>query len=70
MGVVTFRCPVTGRDFSTGIHINEDGFQKLTNTVTRAACPDCGRTHMWWTSEARLVEPAMTEAAGAAHDRV
>jgi hypothetical protein len=62
MGVVTFRCPTTGRNLSTGIHIDEDGFQKLTNTVTKAACPHCGGIHSWWTSEARLAEPAMTEA--------
>jgi hypothetical protein len=39
MGAVTFRCPTTGRDFSTGIYIDEDGLKKLTNTVTKAACP-------------------------------
>ncbi len=62
MGVVMFKCPTTGRDYSTGIHIDEDGFKKLTNTVTRAACPHCGKIHSWWTSEARLSESAMTEA--------
>ena len=62
MGVVTFSCPNTGRDFSTGIHTGEDEFQKLRNTVTRAACPHCGRIHSWWTSDATLVEPAMAEA--------
>jgi predicted RNA-binding Zn-ribbon protein involved in translation (DUF1610 family) len=62
MGVVTFRCPTTGRDFSTGIHIDKDGFNKLTNTVTKAACPHCGRIHSWWTIEARLAASAMTVA--------
>jgi hypothetical protein len=62
MGVVTFRCPATGRDCSTGVHIEEEGFRKLTNTVTKAECPHCNRMHRWWTSEARLAEPAMSEA--------
>jgi hypothetical protein len=61
MGVVTFRCPTTERNFSTGIHIDEEGFGKLANTVTKAKCPHCNRTHRWWTSEARLAEPAMSE---------
>lgn len=50
MGVVTFRCPTTERNFSTGIHIDEEGFGKLANTVTKAKCPHCNRTHRWWTS--------------------
>jgi predicted RNA-binding Zn-ribbon protein involved in translation (DUF1610 family) len=58
MGVVTFRCPTTGRDVSTGIHIDEDGLKKLTNTVTKAACTQCGRVHSWWTSEARVMTDA------------
>ena len=42
MAVIIFACPATGREFSTGIHIDEDSFKKLPDTVTKAACPHCG----------------------------
>jgi predicted RNA-binding Zn-ribbon protein involved in translation (DUF1610 family) len=61
MGVLIFRCPKTGRDFSTGIYLEEDSFQRLPDTVTKARCPHCGQTHSWWTHDARLsngTEPA------------
>ncbi len=56
MGALMFRCPTTGLEFSTGIFANEDTFKKLPDTVTKAACPHCGRLHSWWTREARLSE--------------
>ena len=56
MGALMFRCPATGLEFSTGIFADEDTFEKLPGTVTTAACPHCGRTHSWWTREARLCE--------------
>jgi hypothetical protein len=54
MGVLFLRCPTTAREFSTGIHVEEDSFRRLPDTVTRAHCPHCGLTHSWWTREARL----------------
>jgi hypothetical protein len=54
MGVVMLTCPTTGREFSTGIHMEEDSFRKLPDTVSKAHCPYCGAVHSWWTREARL----------------
>jgi hypothetical protein len=54
MGVLMLTCPTTGREFSTGIHVEEDSFQKLPDTVTKAACPHCSQLHRWWTHDARL----------------
>ena len=57
MGVLMLKCPTTGREFSTGIHVEEDDFQKLPDTVTTAACPYCSQLHSGWTHDARLSEP-------------
>jgi hypothetical protein len=56
MGALMLNCPTTGRDFSTGINLDQDTFRKLPNTVTKARCPHCGSTHRWWTHEARWVD--------------
>lgn len=55
MGELMLKCPATGRDFSTDIHIDEDSFRKLPDVVTKARCPHCDLMHSWWTREARLV---------------
>ena len=52
MAVIMLTCPATGRDFSTGIHTDEDNFRKLPDTVTKATCPHCRQEHSWWTREA------------------
>jgi hypothetical protein len=54
MGVLMLTCPETGREFSTGIYIEEADFQRLPDTVTKAACPSCRQQHSWWTRQARL----------------
>jgi hypothetical protein len=54
MGVLMLKCPQTSREFSTGIHIDEESYKRLPDTVTKAACPHCGQLHSWWTREARL----------------
>jgi len=54
MGVVMLKCPQTGREFSTGIYLEEDSFKRLPDTVTKATCPHCGKLHSWWTHDARL----------------
>jgi hypothetical protein len=56
MGVLVLTCSITGREFSTGIYTDEDTFKKLSDTVTKAACPHCGRVHSWWTHDGRLID--------------
>jgi hypothetical protein len=56
MGALILNCPTTGRDFSTGINVDQDTFRKLPDTVTKARCPHCGLTHRWWTREARWID--------------
>jgi hypothetical protein len=56
MGVLMLNCPVKGREFSTGINIDDGSFRKLPDTIGQAHCPHCGLMHIWWTREARWVE--------------
>jgi hypothetical protein len=66
MGLLMLKCPTTGREFSSGIHVEEDSFERLADTVTEAACPHCGALHSWSTHEARLVnEPSRSSVGGA-----
>ena len=58
MGILMLKCPKTGLEFSTGIQIERESFGRLPNTVTKAACPNCGEVHGWWTKEARLADNA------------
>ena len=60
MAVIMLTCPATGRDFSTGIHTDEDNFRKLPDTVTKATCPHCRQEHSWWTREAKLSDKIET----------
>jgi hypothetical protein len=53
MGLLMLKCPQTGREFSTGIHIDEASFKRLPDTLTNSVRPHCGLLHRWWTREAR-----------------
>jgi hypothetical protein len=65
MGVLMLKCPTTGREFSTGIHVEEDSFKRLPDTVTKARCPHCDLSHSWWTHEARLADTVAPSQPGA-----
>jgi hypothetical protein len=54
MGILLLRCPTTGREFPSGICVEEDSFKGLLDTMSEASCPHCGASHRWWTHEARL----------------
>jgi hypothetical protein len=56
MGVLLVSCPETGREFSTGIQLDEVTFRMLTATLSTAYCPYCRAEHRWIPREARLVE--------------
>jgi hypothetical protein len=64
MGVLMLTCPATGQEFSTGIHVEEDSFKRLPDTVTKAQCPHCGALHSWWTREARLADRIVPSQMG------
>jgi hypothetical protein len=56
MGVLLFRCPRTGKTFSTGIQVDGSAVQELPQVLTSSACPHCGSEHHWWTREATVAE--------------
>jgi hypothetical protein len=56
MGVLLISCPETGREFSTGIQLDEVTFRMLTATLSIAYRPYCRAEHRWTPREARLVE--------------
>ena len=56
MGVLLARCPVTGKKFSTGIQVETTTIDTLPQVRTRSYCPYCEAEHVWWTSDAFLVE--------------
>jgi hypothetical protein len=38
MGLLMLKCPQTGREFSTSIHIDEASFKRLPDTLTKSVC--------------------------------
>jgi hypothetical protein len=54
--MLMLKCRTTGREFFTGIYVDEETLKSLPDTVTKAACPYCHRLHSWWTREARVSE--------------
>ncbi len=56
MPVILVKCPIDGREFSTGIFTDIASFGTLGEVEARARCPHCGREHRWWTSQSRLAD--------------
>jgi hypothetical protein len=56
MSVLLVRCRVTGKNFSTGIQVETTTIDTLPQVRTRSYCPYCEAEHVWWTSEAILVD--------------
>ena len=56
MGVLMVKCPTSGREFSTGIQLEEEDLERLPETMAESRCPHCGGDHVWWTRESRIVD--------------
>jgi hypothetical protein len=56
VGVLLIKCPVTGREFSTGIETDEHSLELIPGTVVQSLCPHCGNDHAWSKFDARLSE--------------
>jgi hypothetical protein len=56
MGVLIIKCPVTGKDISTGVETDAEGFDRMPNLVSYAHCSDCMTDHAWRPLDAKLVE--------------
>jgi hypothetical protein len=56
VGVLLIKCPITGREFSTGIETDEQSLELIPETVAQSPCPHCGSDHSWSKFDARLSE--------------
>ena len=54
MGIIMIKCPVTGRDVSTGIETV--GIEELPAVTAKMVCPACGRVHDWIKTNAWLAD--------------
>ena len=45
MGVLVIKCPVSGREFSTGIQTDAKSLALMPNEVSQARCPHCLTRH-------------------------
>jgi endogenous inhibitor of DNA gyrase (YacG/DUF329 family) len=54
MGIITIRCPATGRDVSTGIEMSD--VEQLPGVKAKMVCPACGRVHDWTRDDAWLAD--------------
>jgi NMD protein affecting ribosome stability and mRNA decay len=45
MGVLLINCPNTGRQFSTGIHVDEETLARVPQEFTHTRCPHCNSQH-------------------------
>ena len=56
VGVLLITCPVTGKEFSTGIETDRQSLDLIPDTVVQSRCPHCGDEHPWSKLDARLAE--------------
>lgn len=54
MGTIILRCPITGREYASGIEIDEASFLRLPDIKMKSRCPHCGTDHTWSLRDARL----------------
>ena len=56
MGVLLITCPVTGKEFSTGIQADRNTAGTLPAVEVSSRCPYCRIDHPWKPRDARYVE--------------
>jgi hypothetical protein len=56
MGVLVIKCPVSGREFSTGIQADWDTLTRMHNNPIQAYCPHCKAEHTWRPNDAKVVD--------------
>jgi len=56
MAVLMLRCPMSDRNFSTGIEIDPNGFKLMSDAIRIARCPYCQQEHSWRPYDAWMME--------------
>jgi hypothetical protein len=46
MGLLVFRCPVSGSRIGTGIHTDAGSLAKVRSLSVKVYCPHCNTTHL------------------------
>jgi hypothetical protein len=54
-GVLVVPCPITGREYSTGILVEADRAAWRTRSLTNSHCPYCDIEHAWCASDVKIV---------------
>ena len=62
MGTVMIRCPETGREVSTGMHVDRDSFRATPVFFARSFCPICKAEHEWFAQEAWVCDVTIDAA--------
>jgi hypothetical protein len=47
MTTIMIRCPVTGKEISTGIGMSDAAFATATLSNNSVKCPKCKQVHVW-----------------------
>ena len=58
MGVLMIRCPVSGREISTGIKTDRSSFRATPVFFAHTYCGFCRREHQWFARDAWVCEGA------------
>jgi hypothetical protein len=61
-GVLLIVCPVTGKEFSTGVQVDAESVPRLLDVESTAYCPYCKTDHTWRPRQARYVDAIPPEA--------
>ncbi len=64
MGVILIECPISFREFSTGILTDKASFDVIRDVTARARCPYCGQQHEWRKRDARFADTVGPDAWG------
>ena len=56
MARLMLRCPMTDRNFATGINTDRESLTRIPDTTSVARCPHCGQDHPWRPNDASLAE--------------
>jgi hypothetical protein len=62
MGIVMIRCPITGREISTGIKIDRPTFECSPVFFAQTYCRFCRTEHQWFAKDAWVEESAVSAA--------
>jgi hypothetical protein len=56
MGMLTIKCPTTGRDILTGVEMDRSRFRRMPVFFSRTFCPICRTNHEWFAKDAWVSE--------------